>query len=81
MIENRYYIIDLTINIMISLKNIIVGNFQDLRTNNDKTLAIIKLKDGDTTNYTVLEPYTEYTHEEILIELQKPEWSNPLLII
>ena len=65
--------------LMFNLIGKIVGNFQDQRTSLDNTLVLIKLADGDENNYTELAPYQEYTHEEILIELQKPEWSNPLI--
>lgn len=76
---NRYFIIDLTIENMMAMIGKIVGNFQDQRTSLDNTKLLIKLAIGDENNYTELAPYQEYTHEEILIELQKPEWSNPLI--
>lgn len=78
---NRYFIIDLTIENMLAMVGKSVGNFQDQRTSLDNTKIIIKLAEGDNNNYTELAPYQEFTKEQILIELQKPEWSNPLLII
>ena len=76
---NRYFIIDLTIENMISMIGKIVGNFQEQRTTLDNTKVLVKLPVGDTNNYTELIPYTECTHEQILVELQKSEWSNPLI--
>lgn len=75
MINNRYYIIDLTMENMLALVNKTVGNFQEQRTNNNDTKVIIKLRDGDETIYPELAGYTEYDNVGILIELQNPEWN------
>lgn len=75
---NRYFIIDLTIENMMAMIDKIVGNLQDQRTSLDNTKVLIKLVEGDENNYTELASYPEYTYEQILIEMQKPEWSNPL---
>jgi len=66
---------------MFNLIGKIVGNFQEQRTSIDNTLVLIKLADGDENDYTELASYTEYTYEEILIELQKPEWINIITMI
>lgn len=72
---NRYFIINLTAQDMLNMIGKIVGNFQDQRANNDKTRVIVKLKQGDETNYLELANYSEYTYEQILEELQNPEWN------
>jgi len=76
MIDNRYYIIDLTMENMFNLINKIVGNFQEQRISLDNTLVVIKLKDGDTNIYPELSKYKEYTYSEILKILSTQIWTD-----
>ena len=78
--EQRYFIIPLTMELMFNLIGKIVGNFQEQRTSVDNTLVLVKLAEGDTNNYPELASYTEYNQAQILTILQTSEWSNPLPI-
>lgn len=76
---NRYFIGTLPYNDMAEIYDIIVGTLETQRKNNTNNKIVIKLPVGDINNHAVLNSFTEYTHEQILVELQKPEWSNPLI--
>ena len=75
-IKNRYFIIDLPNPNMLQIYDIVVGDTTTQRTSLDGTKIMVKLPEGDDTNYGILQNATEYTHEEIIIELAKPEWSK-----
>jgi flagellar basal body-associated protein FliL len=81
MIEQRYFIIPLSMELMFNLIGKIVGNFQEQRTSLDNTLVLVKLAEEDTNDYPELANYTEYNRAQILTILQTPEWSNPFPII
>lgn len=78
---NRYFIIILPFDKMSEIYDIIVETPETLRNNDTNSKVVVKLPKGDTTKYAVLNSFKEYTHEQILIELQNPEWANPLPII
>ncbi len=71
---NRYFIGTLPHNDMARIYDIIVGTPEAQRTNNTNNKVVVKLPLGDTNTHAALNSFKEYTHEQILIELQKPEW-------
>lgn len=75
MINNRYFIIPNEESLKSSILNIILGTYEEQRYSLDNTKLVIKLADNDLENYPILSNYTEYTHDEIIIELQKSEWN------
>lgn len=72
---NRYFIIDFELTLLLNLINKIVGNFQEQRINNTQTKMVVKLIQGDNTDYPELQSYPEFDYDGILVELKKPEWN------
>jgi len=54
--------------------DVCVEKSNTIRYNNNETKGIVKLYDGDETNFPFMQAMTEYTHEGMLVELQEPEW-------
>ena len=76
MAHNRYFIIDSDDVNLDKILSFSVESKDSARENNDKTKCVIKLKDGDHEDHPELSGYTEYDHDGILAEMQKPEWIN-----
>lgn len=72
--NQRFYIVPYPVQQ--DILDIIVESSDTLRTNNDMTESVIKLPKGDQNQYEQLQPYQEYTYEQILIEMAKPEWQG-----
>ena len=70
---NEYYIIPIGL-----LKNpildAVVQDINTVRKNNNETECVVKTYDG-ITDHPALSAHTKYTHAEILVEMNKPEWS------
>ena len=77
MIDNFYYILPYP-NINSSIWDLIVETPSELRTNNNGNKCIVKLYSGDTTNHSIFNGITKYTHEEIKDILKAPEWVKDL---
>lgn len=73
MIKNRYFILP-NPNPHSSLWDIVVEREDTIRTNLLGNKMVVKLYVGDTANHPILNGITEYTHSEILTELNSPEW-------
>jgi len=74
---NEYYIIPLNL-----LKNPLLGavvqDADTVRKNIAGTHCVVKTYDG-VVDHPALTAHTKYTHEEILVEMNKPTWSeNPV---
>ena len=72
--ENRYYIVEKTNPQLTEIINCVVENVNSLRESIDTTKVVVKLHKGDTENHPCLDGITEYNHQEILLEMAKPEW-------
>lgn len=72
---NRYFILPFP-NVNSAIWDIIVEKPETLRTNLQGNKCVIKLNIGDTSNHGILKAFKEYTHEEILQEMNKNEWTN-----
>jgi len=73
MINNKYYILDYPIEAT-DLIQVVECKSLELRINNDKTKCIAKLPIGAEPKLELINK-TASTHEEILVELAKPEWT------
>lgn len=71
---NRYFIIEKTDPNYNTIIDCMVGNEETQRESLDGTKVVVKLPLNDVENHTCLNGITEYSHSEILVELQKPEW-------
>jgi hypothetical protein len=47
-------------------------DFNTLRWNNDHTKTVLK---WEGTKPPIFNPYTDYSHAQILVEMAKPEWT------
>jgi hypothetical protein len=77
MAHNRYYIVDANDVNLDEILNVSVGDIEEQRFNNDKTLLIIKLCEGDHEDYPFLAQYIEYDHDQIIEKLKESEWQTP----
>ena len=77
MITNRYYILPYP-NVQSAIWDIVVEDPATLRTNVQGNFCVVKLYSGDETNHPLLNGFTEYTHEEILVEMATPEWTEEI---
>lgn len=75
---NRYFIINSNDVNIDAIMLLVIGEFIHQRFNKEHTKLVVKLPIEDKNNYEILVGYTEYTHKQILEELQNPEWSTPL---
>lgn len=74
--NKRYFILPYP-NIHSSIWDVIVETPETLRTNLQGNFCIIKLYVGDNADHPILNGFPEYTHEEILAEINgNPEWEN-----
>lgn len=72
---NRYYILPLPNNHS-SLWDIVVEDETTVRKNNLQTKMVVKLPIGDNEQHPILNGIKEYTHEDILVEMAKAEWTS-----
>ena len=72
--ENEYYILPKN-RINTFEHSDIVENINTVRWSLDGNYFLCKTRIG-LKNLGFLTPFTPYSHEEILIELQKPMWTN-----
>ena len=75
--NNRYYILPYP-NVNSAIWDIIVETPETLRTNLQGNFCVVKLYIGDETQHPILNGFTEYTHEEILVEMTTPEWQEEI---
>lgn len=73
--NNRYFIGIFPHNQMAAIYDIIVGEPETQRKNNLNNKVVVKLLLGDTQTHAALNSFQEYTHAQVLVELQKPEWN------
>lgn len=74
MAHNRYFIIDSNDPNKEAIFSFSIENEDSCRCNNDKTKIVIKLFEDDHEQHSELSSYTEYSHDEILTEMQNSEW-------
>jgi len=72
MIRNKYYIIPTALPN--NIKSHIVGGGDTSRTNKTGTKAVVKRFVTDNEDRPQFNAFREFTHAEILVELEKPEW-------
>lgn len=73
---NRYFILPYP-NINSGIWNFIVETPTTLRTNIQGNFCVIKLYKGDEEDHPLLNGFPEYTHAEILTEINgNPDWEN-----
>jgi len=77
---NRYYIIEANDPNLNDIINVSVGELATQRYSLDSTKIVIKLHTEDHNNYSFLDGYTEYNHEEILPITNTPEWVKQIEI-
>lgn len=70
--NNKYYIIPTALPS--EIKAHIVGGGLTSRTNKNGTKAVAKRFMDDNEDRPQFNAFIEYTRDEILIELEKPEW-------
>ena len=75
--NNRYYILPYP-NVNSGIWDIVVESPATLRTNNVGNFCVVKLYSGDEQQHQLLNGFTEYTHEEILVEMATPEWQEEI---
>ena len=71
---NRYYIIKSNDPDMKLISEVIVGLPSNQRYSVDKTLIVVKLYKEDHHQYEFLKKYKEYSHKEIIEELDNQKW-------
>ena len=76
MLRNRYFIVNIPNPNMSQIYDLVVGVESTKRFSLDGKKVVVKLYLGDETNYGVLQNATEYTHDEILVEMATLEWSK-----
>lgn len=72
---NRYFILPCP-NENSSIWDIVVQDESKVRKNLAGTKMVVKLCKGDDANHAMLNGKQEYTHEEILQELNTAEWQT-----
>lgn len=76
---NRFFIVPIVNPKIEQIKALAVNGAKDARHSLDGSKVLIKLPSADEDTHNELNPFNEYTHEEILIELDKPEWNNNIV--
>lgn len=74
-ITNRYFTPNIPNPNMSKIYDICIGNESTKRFSLDGGTVVVKLPEGDTQDYGILQNATEYNHEGITIELAKPKWT------
>ena len=80
MAHNRYYIVNADDPNLSQIEDVIVGLPSTQRYSVDGTQIVVKLHQGDHSDYSFLAQYTEESHEQILISMDTPEWTPPIPI-
>ena len=75
MAHNRYFIINADDPNMDEIAHVIVGTMDTQRYSLDGTMLVVKLHQGDHSDYEFLADYTEYNHDAILEQLQSLQWT------
>lgn len=75
MAHNRYYTIEANDPNLDQIAQVIVGDLDTQRYSMDQTKMVIKLHEGDHSEYGFLAQYQEYNHDQILDILQTAEWT------
>ncbi len=76
MAHNRYFIINADDPNLQEINAVIVGTHESQRYSLDATKIVVKLHEGDHSEYEFLADYPEHNHEEILISLNSAEWTG-----
>jgi len=79
MIQNKYFIISLPEPALNAILTHIVGTAESQRKSLDGKRTVVKLPVGASIP-AVLQNKTAYNHDQILLEMAKPEWSSPDII-
>jgi len=74
MAHNRYYIVNAADPNLSEIEDVIVGQPDTQRYSIDRTQIVVKLHEGDTSEYSFLAEYQEENHDQILISMDSPEW-------
>ena len=80
MAHNRYYIVNADDPNLSEIEAVIVGLPTTQRYSVDGTQIVVKLHEGDHSDYSFLADYQEESHEQILISMDTPEWIPPIPI-
>ena len=75
MSHNRYFIIDADDPNSQEINAVIVGTPDSQRYSVDLSQIVVKLHEGDHSEYEFLAIYEEYNHDQILEFLNVPEWT------
>ena len=75
MAHNRYYIINADDPNLAQIEAVIVGIPATQRYSLDGTKLVVKLHEGDHSDYSFFADYQEESHEQILISMNTPEWT------
>lgn len=76
MLRNRYFIVNIPNTNMSQIFDLVVGAESTQRFSLDGKKGVVKLYLGDETSHGILQNATEYTHSEILIEMETEEWKQ-----
>jgi hypothetical protein len=74
--ETRYFIIDANDPNIEDIFAVVVGQSSSQRYSIDGLKVVVKLKQGDTSDYPFLSQYDEYDHVQILEQLNNSEWQS-----
>ena len=73
---NRYYIIKSKDPNLPQIEAVIVGQPNTQRYNLDGSKLVVKLHQGDHSDYPFLDGVQEYDHEQILEALNNDQWQQ-----
>lgn len=73
---NKYFIVNVSDVNIDEIFNCSVEDLSTARVSNDGLLYVVKLPLGTTIIPSCFDSYTEYTHEQILVELQGANWNQ-----
>ncbi len=76
MAHNRYFTIEANDPNLDQIAQVIVGDLDTQRYSMDQTKMVIKLHEGDHSEYGFLAQYQEYNHDQILDVMQTSEWTG-----
>lgn len=79
MIQNKYYILSLPEPALNNIFKDCVGAIETQRKSLDGKKYVVKTPENVSIKPQSLNNYQSYTHEEILVILNTPEWKNPIL--
>lgn len=78
MAHNRYYIVEANDPNLSDIEQVIVGEPTTQRYSINGSQIVVKLHENDHSNYSFLEQYEEFDHEQILIEMDTSNWTSPI---